>query len=60
MNPPPLLAVNPMHDRRIGTVGVAAKGVEIRIAEDGEIIARGGIYYARLLEEQKSDHLSRS
>lgn len=38
----PLLAVNPMHDRRIGTVGVAAKGVEIRIAEDGEIIARGG------------------
>lgn len=38
----PLLAVNPMHDRRIGTVGPAAKGVEIKIAEDGEIIARGG------------------
>ncbi len=37
----PLLAVNPMNDRRIGTVGPAAKGVEIRIAEDGEIIARG-------------------
>lgn len=38
----PLLAVNPMRDRRIGTVGPAAKGVEMKIAEDGEIIARGG------------------
>ncbi|NOR73123.1 MAG: AMP-binding protein [Mariprofundaceae bacterium] len=38
----PLLAVNPLHGRRIGTVGLVAKGVEIRIAEDGEIIARGG------------------
>ncbi|MDX8406969.1 MAG: long-chain fatty acid--CoA ligase, partial [Mariprofundaceae bacterium] len=37
----PLLAVNPLDDRRIGSVGLAAKGVEIRIAEDGEIIARG-------------------
>lgn len=37
----PLLAINPMYDRRMGTVGIAAKGVEIRIAEDGEIIARG-------------------
>jgi len=37
----PLLTVNPMSDRRIGSVGVAAKGVEIRIAEDGEILARG-------------------
>lgn len=37
----PLLAVNPMHDRRIGTVGTVAKGVEIKIADDGEIIARG-------------------
>jgi len=38
----PLLSVNPMSDRRIGTVGPAAKGVEIRIADDGEIIVRGG------------------
>lgn len=37
----PLLTVNPMRDRRVGTVGPAAKGVEIKIAEDGEIIARG-------------------
>jgi len=38
----PLLAANPMHDRRIGSVGLVGKDIEIRIAEDGEIIARGG------------------
>ena len=38
----PLLAANPMHGRRIGSVGLPGKGIEIKIAEDGEIIARGG------------------
>jgi len=38
----PLLSVNPLNDRRPGTVGQVAKGVEIKIAEDGEIKARGG------------------
>ncbi|NWF38970.1 long-chain fatty acid--CoA ligase [Mariprofundus sp. NF] len=38
----PLLTANPMADRRIGSVGLPGKGVEIKIAEDGEIIARGG------------------
>jgi len=37
----PLLAANPMFDRRIGSVGIAAKGVELKIAADGEILARG-------------------
>ncbi|GAV21330.1 long-chain acyl-CoA synthetase [Mariprofundus micogutta] len=37
----PLLAANPMHDRRIGSVGLPGKGIEIKIADDGEIIARG-------------------
>ena len=37
----PLLTANPMHDRRPGSVGVAVRGVELRIAEDGEILARG-------------------
>jgi len=37
----PLLTVNPMSDRRPGSVGIAAKGVEIIIAEDGEVLARG-------------------
>ncbi|MDQ6993118.1 MAG: long-chain fatty acid--CoA ligase [Mariprofundus sp.] len=37
----PLLSVNPMHDRRLGSVGIAGKGVELRISDDGEILARG-------------------
>jgi len=37
----PLLTVNPPEDRRPGSVGKAAVGVELRIAEDGEILARG-------------------
>ncbi len=37
----PLLSANPMKNRRTGTVGLPAKVVEIKIANDGEIIARG-------------------
>jgi len=37
----PLLSVNVMSDRRPSTVGIAAKGVELRIANNGEILARG-------------------
>ncbi len=37
----PLLSANPMHDRRIGSVGIAGKGVELKISDDGEILARG-------------------
>ncbi|MFQ5355131.1 MAG: AMP-dependent synthetase/ligase [Mariprofundaceae bacterium] len=37
----PLISVNPYDDRRLGTIGKVVEGVEVKIAEDGEILARG-------------------
>jgi long-chain acyl-CoA synthetase len=37
----PILTVNPAEAPRAGTVGKAVTGVELRIAADGEILARG-------------------
>lgn len=37
----PVLTLNYKGNARLGTVGKAAPGIDIRIAEDGEIIARG-------------------
>lgn len=37
----PVLTVNRLDDYRFGTVGKAIPGVEIKIAEDGEVLAKG-------------------
>ncbi|HKP13724.1 MAG TPA: AMP-binding protein, partial [Blastocatellia bacterium] len=37
----PVIAVNTLKHNRIGAVGRALAGVEVRIAEDGEILTRG-------------------
>ncbi len=37
----PVLAVMPLHAIRLGTVGPALPNVELKIADDGEVLARG-------------------
>ncbi|MGA5817788.1 AMP-dependent synthetase/ligase [Kitasatospora sp. NPDC094028] len=46
-----LMTANRSHDRRAGTVGRPLPGVEIKIAEDGEILTRGAGVFAGYLHD---------
>ncbi|HCC74075.1 MAG TPA: long-chain fatty acid--CoA ligase, partial [Candidatus Komeilibacteria bacterium] len=37
----PIIAVNPVNDYKFGSVGKVVKGVELKIAEDKEILVKG-------------------
>ena len=39
----PVVSVNPPRDSRAHTVGLPLRGVEVRIAEDGEVLVRGDL-----------------
>jgi long-chain acyl-CoA synthetase len=56
----PVISANPPDAIRIDTVGTPLKGVELKIAEDGEILVRGGLvmdgYWNRTKETEAVIH----
>ena len=50
----PVVAVNRVYKNRIGTVGKAVRGVEIRIAGDGEILVKGDNVMKGYYKDEKS------
>ena len=52
----PMISGNPLGDRRFGTVGKVLPGVEVNIAEDGEILARGANIMAGYWNQKEATH----
>ena len=51
----PVIAVNTPLNHRIGTVGKSLPNLEVRIAEDGEILVSGPSVFQRLLESPRGN-----
>ncbi len=52
----PLISVNPVDDRRLGSVGKPVIDVEVNIANDGEILVRGPNVMAGYWKRRKETH----
>lgn len=49
----PILTVNPLEDRRLGSVGKALPGVSLRIAADGEVQVQGENVFRGYFQDQE-------
>ncbi|WP_281301322.1 long-chain fatty acid--CoA ligase [Iodidimonas sp. MBR-14] len=54
----PIISVNRPHQSKVNSVGPPMKGVEVKIAEDGEILVRGDLLMAGYWGDERATHLA--